>query len=128
MVYYVMGVFKVKAKIWNPLNPQNKVEVNLIVDTGATYTVIPSKLLRKLNVKPIRKITVRLADNRVSIKPLGEIGIEIQGYKATATPVIFGEENIYLLGSVTMEQLSLTPDPIHKRLKPIEALLMKIKS
>ncbi|MCS7366037.1 MAG: retroviral-like aspartic protease family protein, partial [archaeon GB-1867-035] len=98
-----MGVFKVKAKIWNPFNPQNKVEVNLIVDTGATYTVIPSKLLRKLNVKPTRKITVRLAGNRVSIKPLGEIGIEIQGYKATATPVIFGEENIYLLGSVTME-------------------------
>lgn len=122
-----MGVFKVKAKIWNPFNPQNKVEVNLIVDTGATYTVIPSKLLRKLNVKPTRKITVRLADNRVSIKPLGEIGIEIQGYKATATPVIFGEENIYLLGSVTMEQLSLTPDPIHKKLKPTEALLMKNK-
>lgn len=120
-----MGVFKVKAKIWNPFNPQNKVEVNLIVDTDATYTVIPSKLLRKLNVKPTRKITVRLADNRVSIKPLGEIGIEIQGYKATATPVIFGEENIYLLGSVTMEQLSLTPDPIHKKLKPTEALLMK---
>ena len=122
-----MGVFKVKAKIWNPFNPQNKVEVNLIVDTDATYTVIPSKLLRKLNVKPTRKITVRLADNRVSIKPLGEIGIEIQGYKATATPVIFGEENIYLLGSVTMEQLSLTPDPIHKKLKPTEALLMKNK-
>ncbi|MCS7364924.1 MAG: retroviral-like aspartic protease family protein [archaeon GB-1867-035] len=122
-----MDVFKVKAKIWNPFNPQNKVEVNLIVDTDATYTVIPSKLLRKLNVKPTRKITVRLADNRVSIKPLGEIGIEIQGYKATATPVIFGEENIYLLGSVTMEQLSLTPDPIHKKLKPTEALLMKNK-
>ncbi|MEM2991474.1 MAG: Retroviral aspartyl protease, partial [Halobacteria archaeon] len=41
--------------------------------------------------------------------------------------VVFGEENVYLLGSVTMEQLGLAPDPIEKRLKPVEALLMNLK-
>ncbi|WP_243675460.1 hypothetical protein [Vulcanisaeta distributa] len=53
------------------------------------------------------------------------MGIEIDGFTASATPAIFGDEGIYLLGSVTMEQLGLTPDPpIEKRLKPTEALLM----
>lgn len=55
---------------------------------------------------------------------MGEVGIEIDGFTASATPAIFSDEGIYLLGSVTMEQLGLAPDPIEKRLKPTEALLM----
>jgi len=46
------------------------------------------------------------------------------GRYASATPVVFGEEGFYLLGSVTMEELGLAPDPVEKRLKPTEALLM----
>jgi len=111
-----MGTFSVRAKIWNPLKPGNVLDIELIVDTGATYTVLPSKILEKLGISVLR--TVRLADDRVIERPLGEIGIEIEGYRASATPVIFGEENVYLLGAVTMEQLGLAPDPIEKRLKP----------
>jgi len=65
-----------------------------------------------------------LADNRVIEKPMGEVGIEIEGYRASATPVIFGDEGINLLGSVTMEQLGLAPDPVSKRLRPTVVLLM----
>ncbi len=119
-----MGVFKVKALIWNPMDLGKKSSVEFIVDTGATYTVLPKTLLEKLGIKPFRTVKLRLADSRVVEKPLGEIGIEIMGYRASATPVVFGEENIYLLGSVTLEQLGLAPDPIAKKLKPVEALLM----
>jgi len=34
---------------------------------------------------------------------------------------------VFLLGSVTMEQLALAPDPVEKKLKPVEVLLMKFK-
>ena len=122
-----MGVFKVKATVWNPAKPGNRTLLELLVDTGATYTVIPTSVLKSLDVEPIRSIGLRLADNRVIEKPLGEIGIEIEGYKASATPAIFGDEGVYLLGSVTMEQLGLAPDPISKKLKPTEALLMHTK-
>ncbi len=57
-------------------------------------------------------------------RPLGEVRIDIEGYTASATPVVFGDEGVYLLGSVTMKQLGLAPDPIARRLRPIEALLM----
>jgi len=119
-----MGVFRVKAKVWNPFKPENAVKVELVVDTGATYTVLPAKVLDELGIKAIRLARLRLADNRVIEKPLGEIGIEIEGYRASATPVVFGDKDIYLLGAVTMEQLGLAPDPLEKRLKPTEALLM----
>lgn len=120
-----MGTFKVKARVWNPLNPDNTREVELVVDTGATYTVLSARTLGELGVRAVRTIKLRLADNRVIEKPLGEIGVEIEGYRASATPVVFGDEDIHLLGAVTMEQLGLAPDPIEKKLKPVEALLMR---
>ncbi|WP_243681233.1 hypothetical protein [Vulcanisaeta souniana] len=57
---------------------------------------------------------------------MGEAGIEAEGFTVSATPVIFGDEGIYLLGSVTMEQPPRPrPDPpIEKRLRPTKALLM----
>ncbi len=65
-----------------------------------------------------------LADGRIVERPLGEVGIDIEGYTASATPAVFGDEGVYLLGSVTMEQLGLAPGPIARRLRPTEALLM----
>jgi len=119
-----MGTFKVKAKVWNPFELNKVIDVELIVDTGATYTVLPESLLRRLNIKALRAIKLRLADGRVVERNIGEIGIEIEGYRASATPVVFGDKDVYLLGAVTMEQLGLAPDPIEKKLKPVEALLM----
>jgi predicted aspartyl protease len=121
-----MGVFTVKVTVWNPRKPEIKIDLELLVDSGAIYTILPANFLKSLEIEPIRSIKLRLADNRVIKKPLGEIGIEIEGYKASATPVVFGGEGIYLLGSVTMEQLGLMPDPVHKKLKPTEALLMQV--
>jgi predicted aspartyl protease len=121
-----MVAFTVKVTVWNPRKPEIKIDLELLVDSGATYTVIPANVLKSLEIESIRLIRLRLADNRVIEKPLGEIGIEIEGYRASATPVVFGDEGIYLLGSVTMEQLGLMPDPVHKKLKPTEALLMQV--
>ena len=88
-----------------PSEPVNKVEVELIADTGATYTVISTSTLNKLGINPTRTVKLRLADNRVIEKPMGEVGIEIEGYRASATPAIFGDGGINLLGSVILEQL-----------------------
>ena len=123
-----MGVFKVKARIWNPLNPSRSRDVELLVDTGATYTVVPCDVLEALNIRVLRHVRLRLADNRVIEKPVGEVGIEIEGYRASATPVVFGDPDTYILGSVTMEQLGLAPDPITKKLRPAEALLMQLRT
>lgn len=119
-----MGVFSVKAKVWNIADKSKLVEAMFIVDTGATYTLMPSSALKALGVKPIRSAKLRLADSKLVEKPIGEIAIEIDGYSASATPVIFGEKGVHLLGATTMEQLGLAPDPIEKKLKPAEALLM----
>ncbi|ABP49683.1 conserved hypothetical protein [Pyrobaculum arsenaticum DSM 13514] len=121
-----VSAFSVKARVWNIHNPLKAAEVELLVDTGATYTVLPSSLLEGLGVVTDRTVKLRLADGRVVERRVGEIGIEINRYRASATPVVFGDEGVYLLGSVTMEQLGVMPDPVGKRLRPVEALLMRL--
>jgi predicted aspartyl protease len=122
-----VGTFKVRVKIWNIYEKLKEAEVELIVDGGSTYTVLPESLLKSLMVKPIRTIKLRLADSRIVEKAPGEVGIAVDGYSASATPVVFGEEEVYLLGAVTMEQLGLAPDPVKKKLVPVEALLLSFK-
>jgi len=119
-----LGTLSVRATVWNVGVPEKRLSLELLVGTGATYTVIPSRVLEALEVKPARMVRLRPADGRIVERPLGEVGIDIEGYTASATPVVFGDEGVYLLGSVTMEQLGLAPDPIARRLRPTEALLM----
>jgi len=38
--------------------------------------------------------------------------------------VVFGEENVYLLGVTTLEELGLKVDPVRRVLVPMELLLM----
>lgn len=87
-----MGTFSVRAVIWNVAEPAKSITVDLLVDTGSTYTVIPGRVLEELGVKPIRAVRLRLADGRVVERALGEVGIEVEGFRASATPVVFGDE------------------------------------
>ncbi|GEM_PF-3718623 len=48
---------------------------------------------------------------------------ELQSSKGLRAPVVFGEEDGYLLGSLTMEGLGLVPDVVKKKLVPVEAFL-----
>ena len=118
-----MGFVKVKAIVWNVDKPSEVRELELLVDTGSIYTVLPAKLLSELSVKPIGVRRFRLADGRVIERSVGVIGIEVQGIRAH-TIVVFGDEDIHLLGSTTLEELGLEVDPVNKTLKPTELLLM----
>ncbi|MEM0024867.1 MAG: hypothetical protein QXM80_02950 [Thermofilaceae archaeon] len=60
-----MGVFEVKARVWNVIDSSGRVDVELVVDSGFTFTVLPAKLLGSLSVEPVRRGKLRLADGRV---------------------------------------------------------------
>lgn len=103
--------------------PENALEVELLADTGAIYTVLPRSLLGALGVKSIGKRRFKLANNQTIERDVGIIGIAVQGSK-THTIAFFGDENVNLLGVVTLEELGFEVDPVKGELKPLELLLM----
>ena len=99
--------------------------VEALVDTGATYSVIPSNLLRELNISPRWTACFELADGRMVPMGVGEAWITING-ESTITRVIFGENDITpLLGSYALEGLLLAVDSYNERLFPVDGLLKR---
>ena len=116
-----MSTFSVKAQI-GPIDGARYAEVETLVDTGATTTVIPASTLRGLGIKPAMSKTFEYADgNRVELD-VGEARMIVEGVE-TPTWVIFGaEDGGALLGAYTLEGTFLAVDPRNERLIPVDGL------
>lgn len=96
---------------------------HFLVDSGAVYSVMPSSVLKKLQVVPTDEQAFTLANGEVIRKKVGNLLFEYGG-KLRGSPIVFGEEGIYLLGAVTLESLGVILDPINRQLKSLPMLLM----
>jgi len=69
------------------LRAERAITIRILVDTGATFSVIPRRLARALGITPRRSVSVGLADGRrVRLKADVAI-IQIDGREAPATVV-----------------------------------------
>ena|SRR2546428_5275983 len=120
-----MGLTHVRVGIANPARPRKTVTIELLVDSGAMYSVIPSSTLKKLGIKPHREESFILADGTEISRPIGDATFFIDGKRA-ASPVIFGEkDDSALLGVVTLETLGFTLDPFKRVLRPLPMILAR---
>lgn len=97
--------------------------LRLLVDSGATYTVIPQAIWKKLKLSAKREQSFILADGTIMKRKVSECLIEIpQG--SCHTPVIPGEKHDEaLLGTVTLEELAVVLNPFERKLQPMQARL-----
>ena len=98
-----------------------KVE-RVLVDTGATYTVLPASLLRSLNIQPQGTRRFTFGDGRQADLPVGEARFFVEGLQSYS-PVVFGADGRYLLGTMSLQALGLVADTTNHRLVPATLLL-----
>ena len=63
-----VGDTHLDVRISNPAEPRRSVAQRLIVDSGAVYSVVPTRLLREIGLKPDRLQRFELADGRVTLR------------------------------------------------------------
>lgn len=98
--------------------------VDALVDTGASYSQVPSSILQSLGILPTDTVEAELADGRVVEDPIAEVRVRIDGLE-TYTWVTFGPENVSpLLGAHALEGVRLAVDPFRRRLIPTRILRM----
>ena len=113
-----MGTFNVTIQVGN-LNGEHFEDVEVIVDTGATTTVIPRSTLEGLDVRPTRTATFEYAGGERVQLEMAEARARVEGLETT-TWVIFGEDGTSpLLGAYTLEGVLLGVDPYNERLIPV---------
>ncbi len=97
--------------------------VRFLVDTGATYTLVPAEACRLLELEPKRTVAFTLADGTAIERRISECHISLPQGEGH-TPVIIGEPgDEALLGVVTLEILGLVLNPFTRTLQPMRMLL-----
>ena len=92
--------------------------IEVLVDTGATFTTVPANILLSLGLSPQRSEPIRLGDGSIINDDICDALVRVEG-KTFFTPVTFGKENEpHLLGMVALDTALLAVDPIEQRLVP----------
>ena len=118
----MMGNTTAKVRICNPKEPTKCIDLDLIVDTGSTYTWVRASRLRELGIEPMARVRFRTIEGRVIERDISEVVIECMGERATRIVVFAQESDAEVLGVDALEGLRLEVDPVTRQLKKVEAL------
>ena len=100
-------------------------DIELLVDSGAIFTSVPGDVLQKLGLSPVTRRKLRVYGGAVVERDIGGAVVEYEDKRAVVM-VVFGEpEDTPVLGVTTLESLGYQLDPITKKLKPVELLMMR---
>ena len=100
-----------------------QVQLRFLVDSGASYTLLPEDAWKALGLKSKRTVKFSLADGTLIERDVSECHLELpQG--DGHTPVVLGHPGDEpLLGVVTLEELGLVLNPFNRTLQPMRLLL-----
>ena len=120
-----MGITYVDAVVTGPTGKQE--EVRLLVDSGASYSLLPEHVWQAIELQPTREIEFRLADGSQMVRRVSECHIALEAGQSN-TPVILGEPGDQaLLGVITLEEIGLVLNPFSRTLHHMRVLMPGIR-
>jgi predicted aspartyl protease len=118
-----VGLTVLRVGVGNPSKPKVTEELEFLVDSGAIYSVVPARVLRRLGIRPVTSQEFRLADGSTIVRKKGIALFKYQD-RIGGADVIFGQRgDSRLLGAFTLEALGLALDPLRRELKPLPMVL-----
>jgi len=116
-----MGITYVEGQVEGPSGKRQSVK--FLIDSGATYSLLPKKVWQAIGLKAKRKVSFTLADGTTLERSVSEAYVVFPQGEAH-TPVILGQKGDQaLLGVVTLEILGLVFNPFDRTLNPMRMLL-----
>jgi clan AA aspartic protease len=116
-----LGITYIEGTAKGPTGKEE--QVRFLIDSGATYSLLPVRIWQKIELSPKREHVFTLADGSSTTRKVSECRIFLpqgDGY----SPVILGEaDDEALLGVVTLEILGLVFDPFKRTLHPMRMLM-----
>ena len=98
-------------------------QIEALVDTGATYLLVPRDVLTYLGYQPMESRPFTMADGRIVDYDVGVVSLKINDL-AIRVVCVFGDPGSEpLLGVVALESFLLGVDPVGERLVPVTGRL-----
>jgi clan AA aspartic protease len=113
---FILGYLSVRTKISDPEQKRTK-ELEFLVDTSASYMVIPPRIAEELGLKWVNKTRVTLADKREVEAGYAFAYVSLLGREAPVTALVF-DSPMPVLGTFTLQVLGLEADPTKHEIRP----------
>lgn len=118
-----MGLTVLEIEVASPANPEVTERIELLIDSGAIYSVVPTPTLERLGIRPLAEQQFRLADSSKIVRKKG-VAVFKYGERVGGADVIFGEPgDSSLLGAFTLEALGLALDPLRRQLRELPMII-----
>ncbi|MEK7765235.1 MAG: aspartyl protease family protein [bacterium] len=118
-----MGLTVVKVDVANVGQPKRHARLTFLVDSGAIYSVVPERVLKRLGVRKVGVQEFTLANGEIIRRRKGIAQFRL-GERVGGADVIFGEPgDSQLLGATTLEAMGLSLDPLKRELTPLPMVL-----
>ena len=112
-----MGIFNVEFTIGSADGSRSLPLVGMI-DTGSLYSIIPASVLDGLGIARDETEQFRLADGSIREMDIGLALLEMDG-RARTVHIAFGpDDDVVVIGAMTLERFGVAVDPVHRRLIP----------
>ena len=118
-----MGFVYVDVVVSNPAQPGPSETVNVLVDTGATMSVLPSALLNRLGVVRHGRRHFRAFGGRVT-RDTGAVLFTYEGVTEAVSAVFGDDDDPPILGVTALELLGYEVDPVNGRLVSVDMLML----
>jgi predicted aspartyl protease len=113
----------VDIEVASVADPDRSETVRFLVDSGATYSVVPANVLAGLGIQPLADETFELANGDKIVRRKGVAVFKYEG-RIGGSDVVFGEPgDANLLGVLTLESLGLALDPLRRELRNLPMML-----
>ena len=113
-----MSTFTIRATLIHPEQRERSVAADFLVDTGATYSLLPAEIVERLGLTAEEEWPALLANGEPVVYRLGEVRIRLGRRERTTIFVAGPPRCLPLLGAVTLEEFALAADPRHQQLLP----------
>ena len=114
-----MGKVIEKIRLTSLFDSTKSIEVEAIIDTGATMMVLPQNLVDELELRRIRETTVKYANGQRQKRSIyAGLVVELKGRVGNFETVAEAIESDALVGQVVLEGLDLVVDPRTRTLLP----------
>ncbi len=128
-----MGRILTSVTVENVMDKEKSIRIDALVDTGATYLVLPSAWRDRLgDFESEREVQLQTAEQRVTTGTLcGPAKIQVEGFSHVYNEVLFiamePKDGGYdpLLGYIVLEQCGAAVDMLGHRLVPVNHLDLK---
>ena len=80
-----MSTFTVTETVMHPEHRERSIEVDFLVDTGATYVVLPPDVVDRLGLETRMERRMMLASGELGVWGLGDVRLGLDGEEHTTT-------------------------------------------